>query len=425
MSSWSEGQPWWRRLFRGLLISVALVGLGALGIAALLREVGGASSRSPADLKTGMSKEAAALVERAWQGIEPRRLMDYHAHLVGLGAGGTGCSVNPHMLSWEHPFARLKFLVYVSAAGVTDMARADAQYLGRLTDLARHTPRHGRHLLLAFDHHHNRDGTLNLAKSEFHVPNAYVVATARRRPDLFVPAISVHPLRPGAVKTLEHWADRGVRFVKWLPNAMGIDPSDPRNEPYYAAMKRLGLVLLSHAGEEKAVESEEDQQLGNPQLLRRPLDAGVKVVVDHCASLGKNRDLDDPRGALADNFDLFLRLMETPKYRGLLFGDISAMAQFNRLSRPLATMLKRKDLHGRLVNGSDYPLPAINIIIRTRDLERAGFITATERALLNELYEFNPLLFDFMVKRTVRAPGHGEKFPASVFMVHPELDPGK
>jgi hypothetical protein len=82
----------WKRLYRSMLFVIALLGLGALGIAALLREVGGASSRSPADLKAGLSKQAAALVQTAWQGITPARLMDYHTHLVGLGVGGTGCS---------------------------------------------------------------------------------------------------------------------------------------------------------------------------------------------------------------------------------------------------------------------------------------------------------------------------------------------
>jgi len=329
------------------------------------------------------------------------------------------------MRSWRHPLARLKFLVYVSAAGVTDMTRADAQYLSRLTDLARHTPRHGRHLLLAFDRHYNRDGTVNVGKTEFYVPNEYVVKTARDAPGLYAPAVSVHCRRPGAVAELERWAARGVRFVKWLPNAMGIDPSDPACDPLYKVMKKRGMVLLSHAGEEKAVESEEDQRLGNPLLLRRPLDRGVKVLVAHCASLGKNQDLDRPDRALAHNFDLFLRLMEQGQYRGQLFGDISAMTQFNRLARPLATMLRRADLHPRLVNGSDYPLPAINVIIRTGDLQEHGFITAEQRAQLNEIYQVNPLLFDFVVKRTVRAPGTGEQFPPSVFMVRQALDPGR
>ena len=72
------------------------------------------------------------------------------------------------------------------------------------------------------------------------------------------------------------------------------------------------------------------------------------------------------RAMKASCFDLFLRMMDEAKYVGLLFGEISAMLQFNRMPVPFATLLKRQDLHSRLVNGSDYPLPAINALIWTR-----------------------------------------------------------
>ena len=54
-------------------------------------------------------------------------------------------------------------------------------------------------------------------------------------------------------------------------------------------MKELDLILLSHGGEEKAVEADEDQKLGNPLLLRRALDHGVKVIVAHCAGLDRTK----------------------------------------------------------------------------------------------------------------------------------------
>ena len=98
------------------------------------------------------------------------------------------------------------------------------------------------------------------------------------------------------------------------------------------------------------------------------------------------------------------------------------MLQFNRMPEPLLAILKRQDLHPRLINGSDYPLPAINFLIHTRSLARDGFITAEERESLNEIYDYNPLLFDFVLKRTVRHPQTKQKFAASVFMANPGLD---
>jgi hypothetical protein len=156
-------------------------------------------------------------------------------------------------------------------------------------------------------------------------------------------------------------------------------------------------------------------------LLRRALDHGVRVIAAHCASLGDNVDLDDPGRGKVRNFELFLRLMDEEKYKRLLFGEISAITQYNRFGETLAVLLERSDLHGRLVNGSDYPLPAINALIRTRSLVSAGFISKEERDALNEIFDSNPLLFDFVLKRTLHLPGGDRRFPASMFMEHPGL----
>lgn len=408
-----------------------LLGLGGIVLVAvafrgsLIRRVGGAFTRDPEGAADGLSPAARKLVARSFEGIESARLLDYHTHIVGLGTGDTGCSVHPHMLSWGHPVQRLKFLVYASACGIEDLRSADDQFLQRLLTLVRSVEGHGRQLILAFDKHYGDDGEPNLSKTEFYVPNDYVMGLAKSHPDAFVPAISVHPYRRDALEELDRWSTRGVRFVKWLPNAMGIDPADARVVPYYQRLKQHGMILLTHAGEEKAVEAEEDQKLGNPLRLRLPLDMGVKVVVAHCASLGQNEDLDSPERTLTDNFDLFMRLMDDERYDGLVFGDISATLQYNRLDRPIRTLLERRNLHGRLVNGSDYPLPAINIIIRTGKLEDAGLITAEEREQLNEIYDYNPLLFDFVAKRTVKLPDAETGFPASVFMIHSDLSPDR
>jgi predicted TIM-barrel fold metal-dependent hydrolase len=385
----------------------------------LIHSIGGAFTRRPEELADKLSAKASDVVKRAFDDIDPQRLIDHHVHVAGLGAGGT--FVNRKMRTWAHPFHRLKFKVYMSSAGATDENRADTQLVERLASLVSHIRNHGKHRLLAFDKHYRSDGSVNLEKTEFYVPNEYVFELAERYADMFVPNISVNPYRPDAISELEKWARRGARIVKWLPNAMGIDPSDPKCDPFYQKMKERDLILLSHGGEEKAVEAEEDQKLGNPLLLRRALDQGVKVVVAHCAGLGTNEDLDDTDRKQVDNFDLFLRLMDEKRYEGLVFGEISAMTQFNRVGKPLHTILAREDLHERLVNGSDYPLPAVNILIRTRPLVKLGFLSKSEGESLKEVYDYNPLLFDFVLKRTLKLPGTSKSLQPSIFMTNAAL----
>jgi uncharacterized protein len=387
----------------------------------LLHQIGGAFKHSPEQLNERISTRASDLIKRSIDDIDPSRLVDHHTHIAGLGTEGSGAFVNAKMRTWRHPFHRLKFKVYMSSAGVNGEENSDGKFVKRLKNLVSFIPQHGKHRLLAFDKNYRRDGTANLEKTEFYVPNDFVFKLSEQYPDLFVPNISVNPYRQDAVNELRKWAAKGARVLKWLPNAMGIDPSDPSCDSFYQTMKELDLILLSHGGEEKAVEAEEDQKLGNPLLLRRALDHGVKVIVAHCAGLGTNEDLDDRHRKLVPNFDLFLRLMDEKRYEGLVFGEISAMTQYNRIGRPLITMLSRADLHHRLVNGSDYPLPAVNVLIRTQPLRRLGYINASERAALGEIYHYNPLLFDFVLKRSLRVPGTDKRFPPSVFMTNSML----
>lgn len=398
-------------------LAVAILLLAALVVMAagvLLQQIGGAFRFEPEALQAELSKGARALMRQAFVDIPPGAARDYHVHIVGLGTGDTGAAVNPKMLSWAHPLQRAKTAVYLSGAAVEDVSRADQQYVERLLRLVRNIKGHGKFHILALDHYYNPDGTVDREKSSFYTPNDYVFRLATRHPDAFVPVVSVHPYRADALSELQKWASQGIRFVKWLPNAQGMDAADPRIDDYYRLMRRYAMVLLTHVGKEQAVDGARDQELGNPLRFRRPLDLGVKVIMAHCASLGENEDLDNP-GRTASSFDLFMRLMDDSHYEGLLFGELSAITQVNRLSRPLLELLRRSDLHHRLVNGSDYPLPAINAVIHTYQLVRLGVITAEERRLLNEIYDYNPLLFDFVLKRTLRAPDTGQQFAAEIF----------
>lgn len=376
----------------------------------------------PAAPSGPLSKEAVALVARAWAGLDPKRVLDTHVHVVGLGCGGTGCEVGERLQSAFNPMEAMKFSIYLQASGVDDLTRADQQYIERLSALIKSQSPHGRALLFAFDHVYDASGQVQREASEFFTPNDYVVALAKASPDLFVPCASVHPYRADAVAALEKAVEGGAVAVKWLPNAMEIDPSSEKCDAFYDAMVRLQVPLITHAGEEKAVHAEEAQRLGNPLHLRRPLGRGLKVIVAHCASLGTNPDLDAPAGApWADNFDLFLRLMSEPKWDGLLYGELSAITQVNRVGRPLRHVLEHPELQRRMINGSDYPLPAINALMQTGAIEKAGFLTADERLLLNEIDQHNPLLFDFVTKRTVHLGDR--RLADDVFMIRAELFP--
>lgn len=406
-------------------VLAALVSLAMLagGCGALYDWVGGNFAGKPGEMWDKLTPGARRLIVNAFADIDPGRFADFHVHMVGTGAGGTGVFVNPSFRSWRHPIRRAQFQVYLSAGGVVDLDRADAQYVERLLELLRAVPVPGRYFIYAMDRHYRPDGTPDAEQTPFYVPNEYVVCLAEKYPDLLVPVISVHPYRADAVQELERWAKKGCRHVKWLPNSMGIDPSSAQIEPFYRKLIEHDMVLLVHTGRELAVYTGGNQKLGNPLLLRKPLDLGVTVVALHSASDGTSVDLDSPGKERVPSFDLFLRLMDDPRYERRLYGEISAVAFFNHLSRPLATLLERDDLHHRLVNGSDYPLPGINLLILTRQLVRLGYITEEERSLLNEIYIYNPLLFDFVVKRTLRHPATGKQFPASVFTLPSALSP--
>ena len=403
---------------RNLLISLGVLGVGAVSARLALPRL---ARSAPPD--GPLSAEALALVDKAWQGVDPARMVDTHVHIVGLGTEGTGCYVNPHMQQpLVHPITFAKFAIYRHASGVEDDVYPDRQYRERLLSLIKNPPMRGRALVLAFDYLHDEQGKARPELSEFHTPNDYVLQLARDNPEHVLAGASVHPYRPDALDELDRVAALGARTVKWLPNAMNIDPGSARCEAFYRKLAELKLPLHTHAGEEQAVEAEEAQALGNPLHLRRALDAGVKVVVAHAASLGTSEDLDKP-GTHVSNFELCVRVMQEERAKGLMYADFSAMTQYNRCGQPLRELLMREELHSRLVHGSDYPLPAINALIRTGKLEELGYINADERRVLNELDRHNPLLFDFVLKRTlaVRQDGKTYRFPASAFMVPPGL----
>ncbi|HUN55850.1 MAG TPA: amidohydrolase family protein [Smithella sp.] len=382
-------------------------------------EICGSSSKDPADFFSKASPRALKLVERAWQDYPNQTVYDLHVHAFGNNEKENGNYINPESIKIAHVTHYLRLKAYLSAGKVNNINSIDEQYITHLVRLARNMGHPVRLYLLALDKYYDKSGNVVMKNTDCYVSNQYVFKIANTYPDIFEPVVSIHPYRRDAVEELEQWAKKGVRMVKWIPNVQGMDPSDESIVPFYLTMKKFNMTLLVHSGEELALETHGQQYLGNPLLLRRPLDCGVRVIVAHCASSGKNVDLDDPRKRKVHNFDLFMRLMAEKKYEGLLYADISGTTQFNRMNKTLPVLLNRQYIHARLVNGSDYPLPAINVLIHTANFVKKGYITKDEQKALKEIYDYNPLLFDFVLKRTIRKPGSDHGFSPKLFINNP------
>jgi len=391
-----------RRLFLAALATFATAPAGANWVR---------SSPLGNPCKPGLPEDddVRALLARTWSGLDPARVWDVHTHLTGVGDGGKGIWISPEMASWKHPSqrARRDFLLNAACADAAP-GTVDVSYVTHLARLLDAHPAGAKALLFAFEHYHDDRGLPVPGRSTFHVSNDHARDVARAHPDRFEWAASIHPYRKDGVAVLERAAAEGARAVKWLPTGQNIDPASPRCDRFYATLARLDLPLITHAGAEATVKAQHEA-LGNPLRLRRALDAGVRVVAAHCASHGEDRD---EGGRIVPSFDLFAHLMAMPEYVGRLFGDISAMTQINR-STPMKAVLAHTEWHGRLLNGSDYPLPGARPLISLRKLALEGLLATELIAPLDHLRNHNALLFDLALKRHLAWEGHG--LPTAVF----------
>ncbi|PPC96926.1 amidohydrolase family protein [Methylotenera mobilis] len=394
-----------RRLF--------LLGLSAIGASGLT--IGGARywpesgftnpcfSHLPDELKQH------PLMQTIWGDIDAAQVWDTHAHIIGAGDNGGGVWYNPDMDNWSHPILKIQKDFYMNGGCITS-GREDETFIARMVDLSADMPVGYKTMLFAFDWTHNAQGQPEKTHSIFHIPDSYAASIAKQYPQHFEWVGSIHPYRPDAIDALESAKANGARAIKWLPSGMGIDPSSPKCDKFYQKLAELNMPIISHTGRESAVQGG-NQSFGNPLHMRRALDAGVRVVLAHCASDGHDEDLDN-HGKTIKSFELFTRIMDTPAYTKLAFGEISAITLINHawVIRPL---LQRQDWHARLINGSDYPLPGILPLVSTKQLFRSGLLEESYLLFLQTLRDYNPLMFDFSVKRLIQF--NGASFGRKVF----------
>ena len=308
----------------------------------------------------------------------------------------------------------------MSASHITDLDQGSQQYAARLLELVKYFGTKAKFYLLALDGYYETSGMLNLDKTYIMIPSAYVVSLAKClnqkiKGNPFIPVISIHPYRSDALDQLRYFSKQGVRFIKWLPPAMNINPARVENKAYYQTMLDLNMILIGHTGHETSLDSENNQQsLGNPLYYTLPLDMGVTIVMAHLGNWGENENAE---GKMQPNYELFFEMLEKANQnkKWELYGGLSSVSLKQNMGN-LKALFKNKHLWNRIVNGSDYPLPAINFLNNTSQLQKLNFITKAEKEALDEIYGYNPLLFNFVLKRTIRNPeNRNEKLPNSMF----------
>jgi hypothetical protein len=265
-------------------------------------------------------------------------LIDIHCHTAGIGAGGSGCFVSRRLRQ------SFRYRFYLKAFGVTEqqlLAEGDALVIQRISRTLARSQRVSAAVILAMDGMVDNNGELDETATEIYIPNEFVAGVVRRYPNLLFGA-SVNPFRRDALRRLEEVSGNGAVLLKWLPPIQHIDPANQKLVPFYLRLKELGLPLLTHTGSEHSF-SHARNELGDPERLRLPLSLGVTVIAAHAAGSGRNQ------GEV--NFRRLFRLCEYPDFHV----DISALTQLNRPGQ-LIRLLNCRELHGRMLYGTDMPL---------------------------------------------------------------------
>jgi uncharacterized protein len=286
---------------------------------------------------------------------ESRGLTDVHVHLAALPDGDNGCIISPRML--RRPVAR--FLAWKFGVDLGRPAEANEFYVERLHRELNGSKRVKKAVLLGMDGVYDENGCLDSTRTDFLICNRYVLDVAKRHPESFLAGVSINPQRRDALDELERCAAEGAALVKFLPNAQCFDPADKRYLPFYRALARLKIPLLSHVGYEFSLAGR-DQSAGDPKRLRSALDKGVTVVAAHGCSQG----LFFPEPHLKTALEFARRY---PRF----YLDASALTLPSRV-RMLFLLRRHPELHERLIFGTDYPLPVLAYPAIGRGYRRAA-----------------------------------------------------
>jgi uncharacterized protein len=303
--------------------------------------------------------------------------IDIHAHLAGMGTQGSG--------SWTAPgfqrritFRLLRRLYGISAEQARESV--DQDWVRILGSLVR-TSGLDRAVALGFDGVYRADGSLDHDASQMMIPPGWVFEACRREPGTLLPGPSINPGRADALERLEEAVALGAVLLKWLPAVQAIDPSDRRHLPFYRIMRAAELPLLVHSGGREVTFREVERRFQGLELLRLPLEEGVKVIVAHSgAPVHYSRD--------RNQIPLLREMLRRYPH---LWVDNSGMANPSRFLH-LQRFALDPEIRDRTLYGSDFPVPASPVYF-------AGRLGARRTWRLQRIR--NPLRRDLEIKRSL------------------------
>lgn len=397
-------RSFYRRVVLLLIVAGLLLPLGKVGWRAFLDHAGGGIF-APEDAPWVLSADARGLIGAAFAGLDGRPVVDYRVMAISDGQLGEKAIDNDSFYRRDDsgqagPLAWLVGQLRLSAAGVAQPEALDAVYMSRVLRQIRAMPATYRVHLLARGWRYDDAGRRDVSGTFTHVANRYVWWLSQQAPDVIEPVVSIHPYRAHALDLLAKWARRGVNAVAWQPLRQNIDLNDPRTKAFYRTLAAHGMGLYLPVGRIDTVYDRKRNRI-SPMALRPALKAGVAVTINL-------RPGDD-----AAVVDQVLRLLRGP-YAQQLRVDLSGVLASGALSEVLSPLLQHPRLYSHLVYASGYPRSAVNRRIDLETLAERGFIDADVGAL-REIYRVNPLLFVFVVLRTLHLPHTQLQLPIGVF----------
>jgi predicted TIM-barrel fold metal-dependent hydrolase len=317
-------------------------------------------------------------------------LIDFHAHLFGVGDSDSGCFL--HDKQRRHwTFDYLKRLLGIHEPERQNDESVDAQLVRRLVE---HVGASSvdRVVLQAWDGRYT-NGKLDLeSTTSLYVPNRYLFKVVAQHPELFIPCASINPKRSDALEELEYCAEQGALMVKMHPPTMDVDPSNPAFLPFYRLCRERNIILMVHTGMEHAADIVGLENC-DPQKLVPALELGCTVVAAH-AGYGQFHDRED-------FYPSFERLVQ--QYSNL-YGDSSILGSMMRW-RNIPRLLDHPIALSRMIFGTDYPFASNALVFWNRLSPATLLALCAERNLFER---------DLQLKRHLG-------FPASHFRLGAQL----